>query len=169
MKNIVLTGMPGCGKSTIGVVLAKTLGMTFIDTDLMIQQYTGRLLQEIIDQKGMEEFLRIEEEVLSQVEATDAVIATGGSAVYSEKGMEHLRSTGEIVYIRLPLEEIEKRLNNIRTRGIAMKPGEGLAELYQSRVPLYEKYADLILDTTDLTLEESVEAFVDKIRLLNKH
>lgn len=161
-NNIVLIGMPACGKSTLGVVLAKTMGMSFVDTDLLIQQQTGRLLQAIIDQDGMEAFLRVEEEVLCQVRAEHAVIATGGSAVYSERGMEHLRTVGTIVYLKLPLEEIQQRLDNIRTRGIAMNPGENLEDLYRKRVPLYEKYADLVLQTVDLSLEESVEAFMEQ-------
>ncbi len=160
-NNIILTGMPASGKSTLGVVLAKTAGMFFLDTDLMIQGATGRLLQEIIDKDGMEEFLRIEEEVLVRVKAENAVIATGGSAIYSERGMKHLQSIGRIVYLELPLEEIQRRLKNIKTRGIAMNPGENLEDLYQKRIPLYEKYADLTLRTLGLSLEESVEAFLE--------
>ena len=160
-RNIILTGMPASGKSTLGVVLAKTAGMFFLDTDLMIQGATGRLLQEIIDVDGMEEFLRIEEEVLTRVKAENAVIATGGSAIYSERGMKHLQSIGRIVYLELPLEEIQRRLNNIKTRGIAMKPGENLEDLYRKRIPLYEKYADVTLRTLGLSLEESVEAFLE--------
>ena len=164
MDNLILIGMPACGKSTLGVILAKTLGMSFIDTDLMIQQHTGKLLQELIDQEGMEAFLRAEEEILLRVGAENSVIATGGSAVYSERGMAHLKSIGKVVYIKLPLEEILRRLNNIQTRGIAMNPGENLEELYRKRVPLYEKYADLVLETTGRTLEESVSLFVSQFR-----
>ncbi len=162
MNNIVLIGMPACGKSTFGVVLAKTLGMSFVDTDLLIQEEEETLLQTIINERGMEEFLQIEERVLSHVAAEHTVIATGGSAVYSDKAMEHLRSIGSIVYIRLPLEEIEARLDNIQTRGIAMSNGETIADLYHKRTPLYEKYADVTLDTGGLTLEESVTAYIDQ-------
>ena len=162
MRNIILTGMPACGKSTLGVVLAKTLGMSFVDTDLLIQEHTGRLLQDIIDHDGMEEFLRIEEYILTHVQAENSVIATGGSAVYSDRGMKYLRTIGEIVYIRLPLNEIEKRLNNIKTRGIAMAPGENLEDLYNRRIPLYEKYADIVLDAEGMNLEESLGVFVTK-------
>ncbi|MBR2737069.1 MAG: shikimate kinase [Firmicutes bacterium] len=162
MRNIILTGMPACGKSTLGVVLAKTLGMSFVDTDLLIQEHTGRLLQDIIDHDGMEEFLRIEEYILTHVQAENSVIATGGSAVYSDRGMKYLRTIGEIVYIRLPLKEIEKRLNNIKTRGIAMAPGENLEDLYNRRIPLYEKYADIVLDAEGMNLEESLGVFVTK-------
>ena len=156
--------MPACGKSTFGVVLAKTLGMAFVDTDLLIQQHTGKLLQALIDEDGMEVFLEEEEYILTHLQAENTVIATGGSAVYSEKGMGHLRSIGDIVYIRLPLEEIIRRLDNIKTRGIAMQPGEDLETLYRKRVPLYEKYADIILELEGMTLEESVSVFIGNYR-----
>ena len=162
MKNIILIGMPACGKSTFGVVLAKTLGMSFVDTDLQIQEKTGRLLQDIIDHDGMDAFLEIEESLLTHVEAENTVIATGGSAVYSDRGMKYLRTIGEVIYIRLPLEEINRRLNNIKTRGIAMSPGESLEDIFNKRAPLYEKYADIIMDSTGLTLEEAVKEFVVK-------
>ena len=162
--NIILTGMPACGKSTFGVVLAKTTGRSFIDTDLLIQESTGRLLQEIIDQDGMEAFLVIEEEILLRVSAEHSVIATGGSAVYSDRGIRHLKEIGKIVYLDLPLDEIRNRLNNIKTRGIAMNPGDTLEDLYRKRVPLYEKYADLVLRTAGMTLEESVAAFLEQCR-----
>ena len=117
MRNLILTGMPACGKSTLGVVLAKTLGMKFVDTDLLIQEVENCKLQEIIDERGMQEFLRIEEKVLSEIEAENSIISTGGSAVYSDKAMKHLGSIGDVVYIKLSLDEIERRLNNIKTRG----------------------------------------------------
>lgn len=163
MKNLILTGMPACGKSTLGVVLAKTLGMRFVDTDLLIQEVENCKLQEIIDERGMEEFLRIEEKVLSEVEAENSIISTGGSAVYSDKAMKHLGSIGDVVYIKLSLEEIERRLNNIKTRGIAMKPGETLADLYNMRVPLYEKYADITIETEGMGIEESIEVLIKKL------
>ena len=162
--NIILTGMPACGKSTLGVVLAKTTGRFFVDTDLIIQQKTGRLLQDIIDRDGMEAFLAIEEEVLVGVDTEHSVIATGGSAVYSERGMEHLQSIGRIVYLELPFEEINRRLKNIKTRGIAMKPGESLQQLYNERIPLYEKYAGLILRTAGLSLEEAIAEYLEQER-----
>ncbi|MDD7408698.1 MAG: shikimate kinase [Anaerovoracaceae bacterium] len=163
MNNFVLIGMPACGKSTFGVVLAKALGMSFADTDLMIQKKTGRLLQDIIDKDGMDAFLKIEDEVLSEVELDNTVIATGGSAVYSDRGMKHLGESGTIVYIELPFKEIDRRLNNIKTRGIAMAPGQTLKDLYDLRVPLYEKYADVTLDTAGMNLEDSVEEFMKKM------
>ncbi len=164
MRNLILTGMPACGKSTLGVVLAKTLGMRFVDTDLLIQEVENRKLQEIIDEQGMEEFLRIEERVLSGVRTENSIISTGGSAVYSDKAMKHLKSIGDVVYIKLSLNEVERRLNNIKTRGIAMKPGETLADLYNMRVPLYEKYADITIETEGMGIEESIEILVKKLK-----
>lgn len=164
MRNLILTGMPACGKSTLGVVLAKTLGMKFVDTDLLIQEVQNCKLQEIIDERGMQEFLRIEEKVLSEIEAENSIISTGGSAVYSDKAMKHLGSIGDVVYIKLSLDEIERRLNNIKTRGIAMKPGETLADLYNMRVPLYEKYADITIETEGMGIEESIEVLIEKLK-----
>ena len=164
MRNLILTGMPACGKSTLGVVLAKTLGMKFVDTDLLIQEVENCRLQEIIDERGMQEFLRIEEKVLSEIEAENSIISTGGSAVYSDKAMKHLGSIGDVVYIKLSLDEIERRLNNIKTRGIAMKPGETLADLYNMRVPLYEKYADITIETEGMGIEESIEVLIEKLK-----
>ena len=164
MRNLILTGMPACGKSTLGVVLAKTLGMKFVDTDLLIQEVENCKLQEIIDERGMQEFLRIEEKVLSEIEAENSIISTGGSAVYSDKAMKHLGSIGDVVYIKLSLDKIERRLNNIKTRGIAMKPGETLADLYNMRVPLYEKYADITIETEGMGIEESIEVLIEKLK-----
>jgi len=163
MNNLILIGMPASGKSTVGVVLAKTAGMMFMDTDLLIQDRAQGKLQHIIDNEGMESFLRLEEEVLLSVNTENTVIATGGSAIYSDAAMKHLGSIGRIVYIRLSCEEIEKRLNNIKTRGIAMKPGETIRDLYEYRVPMYEKYADIVLDTDGLTIEESIEKLLSML------
>ncbi len=165
MNNYILIGMPACGKSTFGVVLAKSLGMSFVDTDLLIQKKTGRLLQDIIDNDGMDEFLKIEESVLSNVDLDNTVIATGGSAVYSDKAMKHLAETGKIVYIELPFEEINRRLKNIKTRGIAMAPGQTLSDLYNARVPLYQKYAGIIINTAGMNLEDSVLEFMKKMNI----
>lgn len=163
MKNIILIGMPACGKSSVGVILAKTAAMSFIDTDLLLQQEEGKKLQYIIDNQGMDEFLKIEERVLSSVKAENAVISTGGSAVYSENAMAHLRSIGTVVYLKLSLSEIDRRLKNIKTRGIAMGPGETLADLYDYRVPLYEKYADITIDAEGLTIEETIAEILKRI------
>lgn len=160
MKNIVLIGMPSCGKSTLGVVLAKTIGMSFVDTDLIIQEQENDLLQNIISTRGLEEFMKIENRVLSTVDLDNHVIATGGSAVYSEEGMKHLKSIGTVVYIKLSLEEIERRLDNITTRGVVMKEGQTLKDLFEQRVPLYEKYADLVLEADGATLERTIEKMI---------
>lgn len=145
-NNIVLIGMAGCGKSTVGVLLAKTLGYEFIDTDLVIQKNEGRLLQEIIDTDGIEYFGKAEENAICGLNTENAVIATGGSAVYSEKAMKHLKSNGICVWLKLPFEEIERRINNIATRGIVMAPGATLYDVFSARQPLYEKYADITAD-----------------------
>lgn len=163
MNNIILIGMPGAGKSTIGVLLAKAMTYNFLDTDISIQRREKMKLYEIIDKEGLDAFLKIENEVLSRLEVDGCVIATGGSAVYSEKAMEHLRREGTIVYIRLSLDEIIKRVKNITTRGIAMKKGMTLEDIYRERTPLYEKYADIILDGDGTTIEECVEMLVRQL------
>ena len=137
MKNIVLIGMPGAGKSTVGVLLAKTLGYAFLDTDLVIQEREGKLLQALVDELGVEAFLEREADAICSVDCVNTVIAPGGSAVCRDRAMEHLKSLGRIVYLHLPLEELEHRLHNISTRGIAMAPGETLAHIYDLRAPLY--------------------------------
>jgi shikimate kinase len=164
MKNIVLIGLPGAGKSTLGVILAKTLGMIFIDTDIVIQEKTGKLLQEMIDKEGSEAFLKIEEKSILSLNGHHAVIATGGSVVYSKQAMEHLKSDGIIVYLNITFEEMVKRLNNITTRGIVLIPGQSLRDLYDQRIPLYETYADIQIDCSDEVFEHVVEKVVDKIR-----
>ncbi|NLY71882.1 MAG: shikimate kinase [Clostridiales bacterium] len=163
MGNLVLIGMPACGKSTIGVVLAKTLGKAFLDTDLLIQKREGDLLQNLIDKKGMDKFLKMEEEALLSIDVNNTVIATGGSVVYSDKGMKKLSELGTIVYIELPLETIVKRINNIHSRGIAMGKGETLADLYKKRVPLYEKYADITIKAEGLSVEGVIDQIISKI------
>ena len=162
MKNIILIGMPACGKSSVGVILAKTAAMSFVDTDLLLQEKEGRKLQYIIDNQGMDEFLKIEERILSSVNAENAVISTGGSAVYSERAMAHLKSVGTVVYLKLSLSEIDRRLKNIKTRGIAMGPGT-LADLYDYRVPLYERYADITIDAEGLTIEETIAEILKRV------
>lgn len=155
-KNIVLIGMPGAGKSTVGVVLAKKLGCAFLDSDLVIQEKQGRLLHEIITEEGLDGFLRIEEEVNASLEAERTVIATGGSVVYGPKAMEHLRQIGTVIYLQLPLGTIIERLGDLNERGVALQDGQSLQSLYAERVPLYEKYADLILPCENKMLREIV-------------
>ena len=139
MKNIILIGMPGCGKSTIGVVLAKMIGYRFTDSDIIIQEKDGRLLCEIIEQEGIEGFNAIEDKINSEIKADRTVIATGGSVIYGKNAMEHFKQIGVIVYIRMPFDGIKMRLGDLAKRGVSMKKGQTLKELYDERVPLYEK------------------------------
>lgn len=163
-KNIVLIGMPGAGKSTLGVLLAKAMGKLFVDTDIIIQQKTGRLLQDIIDNDGTDEFLRLEEEILLTVNENNTVIATGGSAVYSAKAMEHFSKNSTIVYLHVDLPEIEKRVTNITTRGIVLKNGRSLSDAYAERKPLYDKWADITINCTGSTIESSVKMLTEKLK-----
>lgn len=144
--NLVLIGMPGAGKSTVGVVAAKMCGMRFVDSDLVIQEKDGRLLQQILDQEGIDAFLRLEEETLSSLDVENSVIATGGSAIYGPRAMEKLAAKGLVVYLRLSCAELEARVKNRQTRGIAASKDRTLADIYAERVPLYEKYADATVD-----------------------
>ncbi|MCH5200940.1 MAG: shikimate kinase [Oscillospiraceae bacterium] len=161
MKNIILIGMPGCGKSTVGVILAKTLGMGFVDTDLMIQQQRQNTLQKLIDDYGLDRFREFEEQALLSVpEKSDTVIATGGSAVFCPEGMAALKENGVCLYLDLPLEELERRLTNITTRGIACRKGESLGDILAEREPLYRKYADITVECEGLTTEQTVEAII---------
>ncbi|MBQ8591996.1 MAG: shikimate kinase [Lachnospiraceae bacterium] len=155
--NIVLIGMPGAGKSTVGVVLAKKLGRRFMDSDLLIQEHTGKLLHEIIEEKGLAGFLDIEEEVNASIQTAGCVIATGGSVVYGKKAMEHLCSIGTVLYLKLSYETIADRLGDLNERGVAVKNGQTLEELYEERIPLYEKYADVIVDCENQSIREIVE------------
>ena len=164
MDNIILIGMPGAGKSTVGVLLAKTLGYAFLDTDLVIQQREGALLQSLVDSLGVEASLEVEADAICSVECRGTVIAPGGSAVCRERAMSHLKALGRIVYLHLPLEELERRLNNISTRGIAMAPGETLADLFAYRAPLYRNYADLTVDVGRQSLEETVALVLRALR-----
>lgn len=157
MSNIVLIGMPGCGKSTVGVILAKTIGVGFVDTDLIIQQRENRLLQKIIDTDGIEYFLDCESKAIQSLECENSVIATGGSAVYRDKAIVHLKKNGKIVYLDVPLDEIKRRLNNINTRGIAAKKNKSIDDIYNERVNLYNKYADIIIKTDGDSVEQTVE------------
>ena len=162
-RNVILIGMSGAGKSTLGVLLAKALGKSFIDTDILIQQKSGKLLQEIIDTDGVDRFLELEEEILTSLSVRDTVIATGGSAVYSEKAMQALRQNGTVVYLRVDFEELARRVTNITTRGIVFKGNGDLLSVYRERLPLYEAYADVTLDSTRQGIEESVEMLVNSL------
>ncbi len=159
-SNLVLIGMPGAGKSTTGVLIAKELGKTFVDVDLLIQEREDALLQEIIDRVGFDEFLVIEESVLLDLDVDNAVIAPGGSIIYSEKAVDHLKQNGLFVYLKLDYGEIERRISNIASRGIVFGEGKGLIDLYEERTVLYEKYADLTIDCFGLSIEDVTQEII---------
>lgn len=163
MRNIVLIGMPGAGKSTIGVVLAKALKKKFIDTDLLIQEETGRALQEILDTDGTDAFRKIEEDIIISHRFRNTVIATGGSVVLSRKAMEHLKKDAIIVYLNVSLAEIERRLVNITTRGIVLEKGESLRTIYDHRVPLYETFADIAVNCSGHDFERVVKTILERV------
>lgn len=166
MKNIVLIGMPGVGKSTAGVVLAKVLGYEFIDVDLIIQQQEGKLLREIIAEVGTDGFIEVENRVNSQIEVEKSVIATGGSVVYGKEAMQHLREIGTVVYLKVSYDILEKRLHDIKGRGVVLKDGQDLRGLYEERVPLYEKYADITVCEDNLNVEQTIEKITEQLNKL---
>ncbi|MGN0154255.1 MAG: shikimate kinase [Lachnospiraceae bacterium] len=154
--NIILIGMPSCGKSTIGVVLAKALGYRFVDSDLVIQERTGLLLSEIIDSQGLEGFNKMENAINASLDYHKAVIATGGSVIYGREAMEHLKSIGKVVYLELSYETLCERIGDLTERGVSIKVGQTFRDLYEERKPLYEKYADLTIHTENLSIREIV-------------
>ncbi len=166
MKNIVLIGMAGCGKSTVGVLLAKTMGFHFIDTDLIIQKENGMLLQEIINSGGLDTFCIAEERAICSVAETgNCVIATGGSAVYSRTAMLHLKKYGTFYYLSLPVGEVSRRIRNIKNRGIAMRPSDTIEKVYEKRIPMYEEYADITINCGGKSAEDIVGEIADYHRL----
>lgn len=160
-NNIILIGMPGAGKSTVGVVLAKKLGYSFVDADLVIQSRERKLLHEIISERGVEGFWMLEETVGESLEAQRTVIATGGSAVYGEKAMAHYKQIGTVVYLALPLEEIRERLGDLTERGVTLRAGQDLDGLYAERKPLYERYADVKVECEGLSIREIVKKIAE--------
>ena len=156
--NIVLIGMPGVGKSTIGVVLAKVLGYQFVDADLLIQEAEGKLLSELIEENGTDGFIEIETRVNSQIQTHRSVIATGGSVVYGKEAMEHLKSIGTVVYLKQNLRVLQRRLRNLKGRGVVLKEGQTLVDLYKERTVLYEKYADITVDQYKQSIEQTLKA-----------
>lgn len=160
-NNIILIGMPGAGKSTVGVILAKVLGLQFVDSDLVIQKAEGKLLKEIIAEVGTEGFIEVENRVNAGLDVTDSVIATGGSVVYGKEAMEHLKAIGTVIYLALPYEEISKRLRDIKGRGVVLRAGQTLKDLYEERTLLYEQYADIQIDETGLNVEETINAILE--------
>lgn len=157
MRNIILIGMPGVGKSTVGVVLAKKLGYNFLDSDLLIQEKYKKLLHEIIEERGIEGFWQAENEVNASIKTDNTVIATGGSVIYGKDAMEHLSQLGTIVYLKLSCEELAVRLGDLNDRGVTLKEGQDLEGLYAERIPYYEKYAELTIDCEDKMIRDIVE------------
>lgn len=161
--NIVLIGMPGVGKSTVGVILAKIMGYQFVDMDLVIQQVERKLLHQIIKEQGVEGFLAVEARENRRIRVHQAVIATGGSVVYEKDAMEHLRDIGTVVYLRVPFSTLDKRLKDIKGRGVVLRDGQDLRAIYEERTPMYEAYADIIVEEEGLLVEETVELLLNKI------
>lgn len=163
-NNLVLIGMPGVGKSTVGVILAKMLGYQFVDADLLIQQQERKLLREIIAEAGVDGFIEVENRVNQSIEAEYAIIATGGSVVYGAEAMAHLKSIGTVLYLHVPFEILEKRLADIHGRGVVLRDGQNLHDLYLERTPLYEKYADIRVSEEGLSVEGTVERIIQKLK-----
>ena len=161
--NIVLIGMPGVGKSTVGVILAKVLGYQFVDADLVIQQQEGKLLCEIIEEVGTEGFIEVENRINASLNVTHSIIATGGSVVYGKEAMEHLQSIGRVVYLKVSYETLEKRLADIKGRGVVLKEGQDLKALFEERSPLYEKYAAIEISEGTLGVEQTVEKIIENL------
>lgn len=162
-SNIVLIGLPGVGKSTAGVILAKLTGKAFTDSDLVIQKEEGRLLSTIIAEEGVDGFIRIENRVNANLNVTDSVIATGGSVVYGSEAMAHLKEIGTVVYLRVPFDVIDQRLSDIKGRGVVLRENQTLHDIYEERIVLYEKYADIIVDEKNMSIEETVAEIVRRL------
>lgn len=166
MRNVSLIGMPGSGKSTVGVLLAKELGFSFVDTDLLIQRQEGALLQSVLDRLGTERFLDTEAEVIAALDCQRTVIAPGGSAVLRDLGARRLKELGPVLYLKLPCAALERRLGDLASRGVTLAPGQTLQDLYDYRVPYYEKYADLVIDADQPRLEDTVALALAALRQL---
>jgi len=163
-NNIVLIGMPGVGKSTLGVILAKILGYRFLDADLVIQEREGKLLREIIEERGVLGFMEVENEVNASLECEKTIIATGGSVIYGKEAMNHLKKIGEIIYLKAEFGDINKRLSNLKGRGVVLKDGQYLKMLYDERTPLYEHYADYIIDETGCDIEQTITKILTNLQ-----
>lgn len=161
--NIILIGMPGVGKSTVGVILAKVLGYQFVDADLVIQQQEGKLLCQIIEEVGTEGFIQVENRVNASLDVHHSIIATGGSVVYGQEAMEHLKNIGTVIYLKVSYERLEKRLADIKGRGVVLKEGQDLKALFEERSPLYEKYADIQISEENLNVEQTVEKIIENL------
>ena len=163
-NNLVLIGMPGVGKSTVGVILAKELGFQFVDSDLLIQQSEKKLLKQIIEEKGTDGFIAVENRINRSIKAERTVIATGGSVVYGKEAMEHLKEIGKIIYLRISYECLEKRLHNLRGRGVVRREGQTLRDIYEERAVLYERYADLVIDEDNKNIEETLQDILEHVK-----
>ncbi len=163
-SNIVLIGMPGVGKSTIGVILAKELGYRFLDADLLIQQQEGKLLREIIAEQGTEGFIEVENRVNAGIRAERTIIATGGSVVYGEEAMRHLKEIGTVIYLEVSFDTIQERLADIKGRGVVLKDGQTLYDLYEERVPLYEHYANVTISEENLNIEQTIQKLLEQFQ-----
>ncbi|HIT45562.1 MAG TPA: shikimate kinase [Candidatus Aphodovivens excrementavium] len=163
--NIILIGMPGAGKSTLGIVLAKIMNYRFVDADLVIQQQCDKTLQKLIDACGPDGFIEVENEILRDMEADHTVIATGGSAVYSDEAMKHLASIGRVVYLKISYDQLIHRLSDLQERGVVLKGGIGMSlrELYDERKPLYEQYAEVTVDVDDLSITAAARKVADAL------
>lgn len=161
--SVILIGMPSSGKSTLGVLLARELGYRFIDSDILIQESEGKLLHEIIKEKGIDSFMEIEDKVNSQIIDEKSVIATGGSVIYCENAMEHLRTLGKVVYLKISFEEMCRRLGDYSHRGVIMRHGSALEDMYDERSPLYEKYADVTVDVCNADLARSLNQICEAL------
>ncbi|MCI8582997.1 MAG: shikimate kinase [Dorea sp.] len=164
MNNIIFIGMPAAGKSTIGVVAAKRLGYEFIDTDILIQKREKRLLKDIIDEKGIGGFLAIEDQINSEVEAENAVIAPGGSVIYCDNAMRHYKEIGTVVYLQTSFQTISERIGDPKKRGVVLQNGQTLQDLYNERRVFFEKYADVVICEDGKTLEDTIEEVVEKFK-----
>ena len=162
-NNIIIIGMPGVGKSTVGVVLAKIIGYHFVDTDLVIQEKEGRLLKDIINECGTEGFIEIENRINAELVAEKSVIAPGGSVIYGKEAMEHFKQIGKVVYLKASYEMINSRLSNLKGRGVVLKMGQTLKDLYDERCLLYEKYADIIVDEEGLDIADTAKKIAEKL------
>ncbi len=161
--NIIFIGMPAVGKSTVGVITAKRLGYRFIDTDILIQEEEGKLLKDIIREKGIEGFLEVEDRVNARVYTKRTVISPGGSVIYCENAMKHYKEIGKVVYLKASYETISRRLNNVRNRGVILKNGQTLQELHDERTALFEKYADVTICEDGLRLEDTIQKVLDEL------
>ncbi len=166
MNNIILIGMPGAGKSTLGISLAQKLKYNFIDSDILIQEKVGKSIPQIIKEKGMDNIIQLENEVNSNIKVKNSVIATGGSVIYGKKAMSNLKKIGKIIYLKQDFKTINKRIDNIEERGIILKKNQTLKDLYNERIPLYEKYADIIIEEGNLSIDETLQLLLKTCAIL---